>query len=256
MRRRLVHYREDALMSREGLAHKIGVNVRTVTRWESGERRPQMAQKAALAKALGRTVAEINLALSDEPRGPSGPVVPSTLTMYASVERAATELRTWEPIVVPGLLQVERYAAAVEGAGPARRTADEIARATGQRMERQHVLDRLHLFALIDISILHRITGGPGTQAEQLAHLHEMNARSNVHIRVMPLDERAHPAGAGAFALLTADGPEPFMACSWDLAGVRFHEARSVVEAYAALWAYLWEASHALEEVDVQRDPE
>jgi len=254
MRRRLVQYREDALLSREVLAQKIGVNVRTVTRWETGERRPQMTQKAALAKVLSRSVAEINLAINDDHASPIGHVVPSTLTMFASLEQAATELRTWEPIVVPGLLQIERYAAAVEHAGPACRTADEIARAIGQRLERQHVLERLRLFALLDISVLHRATGGPGVLPAQVAHLHTMNERPNIDIRVMLFDERVHPAGRGAFTLLTSDGPEPFMACSEDLAGVHYHETLSVVDAYAALWTYLWEASHALEEVDVQRD--
>lgn len=253
MRQRLVLYREDALMSREVLAHKIGVNVRTVTRWETGERRPQMAQKAALAKALGRTVAEINLALSDEPPGPTGLVVPSTLAMYAWLEQAAHEIRTWEPIVVPGLLQVERYATAVEGAMWDRPPADEVARRVGQRMERQRALERVRLFALIDISVLHRVTGDAGVQAEQIAHLHEMNTRPNVDLRVMPLDQRAHAGGRGAFSLLTHDAPEPFMACTEDLGGMRFHEAPSVVGAYTALWSYMWESSHGLAEVDVQR---
>lgn len=254
MRRRLVQYREDALLSREVLAHRIGVNVRTVTRWETGERRPQMTQKAALAKALGRTVAEINLALSDEHASPIGHVVPSTLSVLASLEHAATEIRTWQPIVVPGLLQVERYATAVESAGPDRPTADEVARWVGQRMERQHVLDRVRLFALLDISVLHRTSGAPGVLQEQLAHLHAMTERPNVEIRVMLFDERVYPAGRGSFTLLTSDGPEPFMACSEDLAGVHYHEAPSVVEAYSALWVYMWEASHALAEVDVQRN--
>jgi DNA-binding XRE family transcriptional regulator len=254
MRRRLVQYREDALLSREVLAQKIGVNVRTVTRWETGERRPQMTQKAALAKVLSRSVAEINLALNDDHAGPIGHVMPSTLTMLASLEQAATELRTWQPIVVPGLLQIERYATAVESAGPDRPTADEVARWVGQRMERQHVLDRLRLFALLDISVLHRTTGAPGVLQAQLAHLHTMNEQPNVDIRIMLFDERVHPAGRGSFTLLTSDGPEPFMACSEDLAGVHYHEAPSVVEAYTALWAYMWEASHALAEVDVQRN--
>jgi DNA-binding XRE family transcriptional regulator len=253
MRRRLVQYREDALLSREVLAHRIGVNVRTVTRWETGERKPQMTQKAALAKALGRSVAEINLALTDDHASPTGHVVPSTLTLYAALEQAATELRTWQPIVVPGLLQTERYATAVEGAMWTRPTADEIARGVGQRMERQRALDRLRLFALVDISVLHRTTGRASIQAEQLAHLHAMNERPNVEIRVMPLDERAHAGGRGSFSLFTADGPEPFMACTEDLAGVRFYEAPSVISAYTQLWAYMWEASHGLAEVDAER---
>lgn len=253
MRRRLVHYREDALMSREALAEKIGVNVRTVTRWETGERRPQLTQKAALAKVLGRTVAEINLALTDDRKGPLGGVAPSSLTMLTAVEQVASEVRTWQPIVVPGLLQVERYAFGVESVGPDRPSAEELARSVGQRMERQHVLDRLRLFALIDISVLHRETGGPGVMAEQLAHLHAMNTRPNIDIRVMPLDQRAHVGRRGAFTLFTADGPEPFMAYTEELAGVHYHHASSIVQAHTRVWTHLWEASHALAEVDVQR---
>lgn len=261
MRMRLIERRLslDPPLSREALAHKVGIHPKSLAKIEQGKAQPRPGTRVRLSKALGWSVAELAVALSDEAQnGVAGHVVPSTLTMLASLEQAASELRWWETYVVPGLLQTAEYAAAVESVGPNPATPEEVARRVELRLSRQRVLDRqpnpLRLFALIDASVLHRTTGGAEVMAAQLDHLRAMAERPNVDIRVVPLDGRAHAAGRGGFTLLTADErPTPFMACTEDLGGVRYHESPSLVEAYAALFAHVWEEADELASEQLQQ---
>lgn len=258
MRRRLVERREEQGLSREALAHKMDANVKTVQRWEAGTRTPQMAQRVDLAAALDWSMAQLALALSDDESGPlNGHAVPSWLGHFASLEQGAAELRAFEPIVAPGLLQTEDYACVVEGVAPDQPGAAEVARRVAQRMRRQQVLnkpDPLRLFALLDASVLQRTTGGPEVMEHQLTHLQQMANRPNVEIRVLPLDERAHPAGRGSFSLLTSpDSGLPFIATSEDLTGVTYHDHPATVATYLNLWDQLWSVSDELAKVQLQR---
>ena len=55
---------------------------------------------------------------------------------WLDAEREATSLRTWEPLLVPGLLQTADYARAILAAGP-EAVADEVERMVSARMDRQ-----------------------------------------------------------------------------------------------------------------------
>lgn len=249
MRRRLIEWREDRGLSREALAERIGCNVRSVTRWETGESTPRMAQRAALAHELGRSLADILRALDDNSGLINGHTVPSHLTHFASCEQGATELRCWEPIVIPGLLQTADYAAAVERTSVLEPSESDIAERVKLRLWRQAVLSRpgnpLRLFAVVDRSALMREIGGPVVMADQLAHLEAMAALPNVAVRVAPL-AGVPAAGWGSFRLLTGDGHSPYMATTEDLSGFHYHELPFVVRAYVDLWERLWEDSHDL----------
>ena len=255
MRRQLIEMREEKGLTREALAHRLGCNVRSVTRWETGERTPQMAQRVALAHELGRPLADVLRALEAHDDSPvNGHRVPATLTMFASLEQAATELRTWEPLAVPGLLQTAAYATAVERSSVARPTEAEIAKRVEFRLARQRAILRerepLRLFALLDASVLVRETGGPAVMVDQLDHLRAMAQRPNVEVRVTPLDGRVF-AAPGAFRLLSGDALVPFIACTSNVAGVQYHEGAEIVRAYAELFDHLWRAGDELEKVEL-----
>jgi transcriptional regulator with XRE-family HTH domain len=255
MRRRLVEMREEKGLSREKLAELLDCNVRTVTRWETGERRPQVAQKAALARVLDRTMTDLDLALSDDRASVLGLPVPATLTMFATLEAAATELRTWEPLAVPGLLQTAAYAEAVERVSIHTRSEAEIARRVRFRLARQDAImwdkDPLHLHALLDESVLIRVTGDPVIMARQIGHLREMSRRPNVDIRVTPLDGRVHAAPPGAFRLLSGEARMPYLACTEELSGVQYRETPSLVDGYVTLFERLWSDGRELDEIEL-----
>src|SRR5439155_11152740 len=92
-------------------------------------------------------------------------------------ESEATEVRWFEPTLVPGLLQTEAYARGVIAVG--RETEDEvIEQRVKARLERQSVLTRdfqpLRLWAILSEAVLHTEVGGPDVQRGQLQHLAKM----------------------------------------------------------------------------------
>jgi transcriptional regulator with XRE-family HTH domain len=241
--------REQQGLTQESAAFDLRVAVSTYRSWERGEKTPRVGYRPRLAKLLGVTLAEIDRYLDGTGvPTPNGHVVPTWLGYYASLEQGAGAIDTFEPIVVPGLLQTREYATAVARASHVPGADHEVAEWVGARLARQQVLDRdpdpLRLRAVLDDSVLRRLTGAPGVMAEQLGHLAEMSRRPNVSIRILPFDGRIHCAAWGAFRLITAPGAAvAFMACAEDLGGVRYHETPHTVDAHIGLFEHLWAAA-------------
>ncbi len=127
-------------------------------------------------------------------------------------EAGASLIRTYEALIVPGLLQTAAYAGAVWRAG---QVLDEqadhvIERHVEARLTRQKILAREsppELLAVIDEAALARAVGGPKVMEEQLQHLIKMAARPNVTVQVLPNSVGAHAAMIGGFMIL--DFPSP-----------------------------------------------
>ncbi|MFC7382094.1 helix-turn-helix domain-containing protein [Sphaerisporangium rhizosphaerae] len=123
-------------------------------------------------------------------------------------EAGASAIRTWEIVLIPGLLQTEQYAQAVWQAG---QVLDQelIERHVTARLTRQQILMRENppsLLALIDEAALRKQIGGPAVMREQIGKLIDMAARPNITIQIVPDTAGAHPALEGAFVIL--DFPE------------------------------------------------
>ncbi|MGH3245793.1 MAG: Scr1 family TA system antitoxin-like transcriptional regulator [Trebonia sp.] len=81
---------------------------------------------------------------------------------YRAAEAEATTLRFCGPLLVPGLLKTEGYVHAHD------QSADVVA----ARLERQQVIGRARVTAVIDHTVLLRCVGGsPQIMADQCAHL-------------------------------------------------------------------------------------
>lgn len=250
----------DPPLSQEQLAHLVGIHPKTLSRIERGLSMPHVGTRKKLAKVLRWSTAELALALNESDHGdPSnGHQMPAHLTHFASVELGATEMRSWAPLMVPGLLQTERYALAVERTSLSSPTEAAIAQRVELRLSRQAVLardpDPLMLYAILDASVLMRTAGGPAVMAAQVEHLIEMDELPNVSIRVAPLDERTFIAPVSAFHLMSGASRTPSLACPTDLMGVQYIEnPPSLVEAYVTTFAALWERSDGLDEVELLR---
>lgn len=130
------------------------------------------------------------------------------LVAYYGHERSASAIRQFEPLVIPGLLQVEAYTRALVAAhGIDEDKADEYVRS---RRDRQRLFDRTdppELTFIVDESVLLRPIGGDRVIREQLAHLLAMSKRRNVSIQALPLRVGAHPGLAGSIVLLEFAGP-------------------------------------------------
>jgi hypothetical protein len=253
VRRKLMERMDELALTQERLAHAIGSHPKSVGRWVRGLTTPGAATRQALARELKWTPAQLHLALSDEDTPPNGHSVPNDFTHFASCEQGATLLQTLNSVTLPGLLQTPAYADAVEREWPLGASEDDVARRVRQRLARQRVLDAsLRLMALVDRSVLLRVTGSPDVMAAQVEHLRRLNQRANVEIRILPLDQRGHPAGQGSFVLFTGeDRQAPYMVATHNALGPEYWELPTMVMTYVALFDHLWSVSDELEEVDL-----
>lgn len=119
---------------------------------------------------------------------------PEWFMPYLAAEAAATTLRFWGPLVVPGLLQTEGYARAYE-------QSDDVVAA---RLERQRVIGRARVTAVIDHTVLLRRIGSPQVMADECAHLATLAESQAVRLHVAP--DGANVGLAGAFGIASKDG--------------------------------------------------
>ncbi|MFI9560278.1 helix-turn-helix domain-containing protein [Nonomuraea endophytica] len=114
---------------------------------------------------------------------------PKWFRPWTKIEEEALTLRTWEPLLIPGLLQTERYARAVLKGKPGV-SADELEQAVDARLQRQAIFDKPDppmFSAILDEGVLHRPIGGPSVMREQLEHLLKMTTHFRVTIQIVPL---------------------------------------------------------------------
>jgi len=126
---------------------------------------------------------------------------------YVGLELEASLIRTYEALVVPGLLQTESYARAItRGHGV---TDDEdVERRVEARMARKQILatpSGPRIWAIIDEAALRKIP--VDIRDEQVRYLLEVQ-RPDLRVQVLPDAAGLHPATAGSFAILDfADDP-------------------------------------------------
>jgi len=135
-------------------------------------------------------------------------VIPSEYGDLITVEAEAATIRSYQPEVVPGLLQTAGYARAVIRAGRKGGTAAEIDRRVEVRLERQEVLTRAdpappRVHVVLNEAVLRRRVGGPDVMHEQLEDLMADRDRANVTLQVLPFDTGAHPSMVGPFTMMT-----------------------------------------------------
>ncbi|MDG4798563.1 DUF5753 domain-containing protein [Micromonospora sp. WMMD1082] len=185
----------------ESLAAKIGVDPKTTDRWLRQGRIPHPGHRATAAAALGRDESDI---WPDTTRRRMRDLV--WFRPWQEIEREATELRSFEPNVLPGLLQTEAYARAVLSAS-GRRTPEEVDQLVAARLARQAVLrwDNPPWFtAVVDECALRRPVGGPQVMREQLQALVTASEQPHVRVHVVPWSVGAYAGLDGPFVIATS----------------------------------------------------
>lgn len=142
-RDQLVARRKALGFTQQSLAHAIPCERSTVARWEHDKSEVSPFYREPLARELKLTLQELDALLNGNgalPRPEHG-----WWSNYETLEQSATSVRTWEPMLVPGLLQTREYATALLGDN------DRVIR----RMDRQRMLTRpgkpVEMSAIIDL---------------------------------------------------------------------------------------------------------
>ena len=134
-------------------------------------------------------------------------VIPESFDPYLDYESGASMIRTYTPMVLPGLLQTEAYATRLLTTLHPRWTAEHIDKLVQVRSRRQEILtvgeDATRLLAVIDEAAVQRaLAMDPANDArDQLEHLREISRRRNVSVRILPLAAGLHAGLMGRFAV-------------------------------------------------------
>lgn len=133
---------------------------------------------------------------------------PAWFRPWLDIEATAESLRSWEALVIPGLLQTEDYARAILS-GEIGVNAEQIEEQVLARMERQSILRRPKpplLWVVLDEGVLKRPVGSPAVMAAQLDHLLQAGQASRVTIQVLPHSAYSTTGLAGGFVIAYAQG--------------------------------------------------
>ncbi|GGU71474.1 transcriptional regulator [Streptomyces albospinus] len=125
---------------------------------------------------------------------------------HIALESEATCIRSWGPVLVPGLLQTPDYTEAVITIGPRLIAPKRAVELVKLRQERQRRIGEggAHFTAIIWEPALTALNCEPGVWSGQLAHLLDVGERRNVTVQLLPLA-----------ANLTAGMSAPFVAFSF-----------------------------------------
>jgi transcriptional regulator with XRE-family HTH domain len=197
--RALRDLRHSAGITGTQLAAQLGISQSTVSRLETGQQIPSLAEVETWARTLGADDAavagliELVESAATEAlafrrtrvrRGLSGQQQDT-----AAVEASAGLVRSFNPIGVQGLLQTPAYAQAVYAAAHPGRT--DLAAAVAARMARQQVLyskgKRFHF--LLGEPALRWWRGSAETMLGQLDRLGQMLTLPNVTLGILALDQ-------------------------------------------------------------------
>jgi transcriptional regulator with XRE-family HTH domain len=150
----------------------------------------------------------------------------------AWLEARAVEIRNFQALVLPGLLQVPAYAEAVIRSSDHQMSAATIERWLEVRMARQEILTReespVRLTTILDESVLHRQVGGVDVMRTQMEHLIKLIEGGSVTVLVLLWSSGAHASPEGCFDVLFMEKPYTAVGYAETPAGAVFIERDEV----------------------------
>ncbi|MEQ4301201.1 helix-turn-helix transcriptional regulator [Plantactinospora sp. B6F1] len=224
--------RSRSTMTQDQLAERLNVSTSLIAKFETN----RLIPKPDTARGLDAVFDSGDLFQESaaEARAFSGGTV--WIRPWLEYEQQATMVRSFEPTVVPGLLQTEDYARAILRYAGTR--VPDLDGTVASRIARAEILHRVdnpcRLFAVIDEAVLRRPVGTPKVMADQLHAIVQACALPNVSVTVVPALVGAYPGLNGPLALATVDGRD--VAFLDDPLGGRVVEDPDRVAALGEVW--------------------
>ncbi|MEV5413036.1 helix-turn-helix transcriptional regulator [Thermopolyspora sp. NPDC052614] len=199
--RELARFRKDRGITQRALARHLDCSPSLIGHIETGSRNPAIS----LAEACDRyfeldTEFFVRLARRVH-RSPYG--AGWYLRWLEEIEPNAVILRTWDPLLIPGLLQTEAYARYVF-LGHFSSSEDEVEEQVAARMERQRILNRPKppgLYVLMDEWVLKRPIGTGEVMHHQLRHLATIARHRHVTVQVVPYNTLCTDGFSSSFVI-------------------------------------------------------
>jgi transcriptional regulator with XRE-family HTH domain len=244
--------RAESGLTRDDVAGRLDWHPTKITRIETGQwTRLNLRDVRDLLDIYGLTdepqrEALVQLARESRQKGwwhTYGDVLPSEYAHFIGLEAEATSLRTYQQVLVPGLLQTQSYARTVIQAFRPGDTAEEVDRRVAVRMQRQRQVTEersLQLSAILGEGVVRQFVGDPAITADQLRFLAEVAELPNVMIQVLPLRAGAHGAMMGSFEILGfPQAVDPDVVYLENMASALFLEEPADIARYVQVFDYL-----------------
>jgi transcriptional regulator with XRE-family HTH domain len=204
--------REAQGISVEQIAGQLGVGHSTIRRQESGHTAVSVADVRAYAQLYGiedETVLKrlIELAKHGRVRGwwsTYSSTVGPTAVDVADAEDLAKDIRTFQPLVIPGLFQTPEYSAAVIDTPASAEMDDQAEEFIAIRERRKQVLDQSgapRIWAVIGEAAIATMVGGSSVMRAQVEHLLALTRRRHITMQLLPFSAGAHVGMRGPFVL-------------------------------------------------------
>ncbi|HEX5740474.1 MAG TPA: helix-turn-helix transcriptional regulator [Pilimelia sp.] len=206
--------REEAGLTADEAARRVGISKSALSRVENAQVSVLPPVAASLLELYGCEAPDVEalvqVAREARRRGwwqRYDDVLPQWFQVYVGLEAEAAEIRTFQPQLVPGLLQTAAYAGAVIRAEHPDAPDAEVDRRVELRMRRQENARPPRLWAVLDEAALHRPVGGPAVMRAQLDRLLAAAGAPGSTVLVLPFAAGEHPSMGSAFSILSF--PEP-----------------------------------------------
>jgi transcriptional regulator with XRE-family HTH domain len=232
----VIRLRKDRGLSQAALAKLLSYSPSQVAKIETGERIPQrpLAQKLDQSFHTDGHFERLQALVENTS------VRPFFRDLYL-VESEATEIRTYESYLIPGLLQTDAYArAALEAIRPSP-PPDKMDKIVAFRMARQEIFEREippRTWFIIDESALYRLVDGPATMRAQYEHLLDMARRPEITIQVIENNQGICCAFGRAFVVLSFVRQDD-LAYFEDAWSAKYLRRREDVDRYALAFDHL-----------------
>ncbi|MEU5125901.1 helix-turn-helix domain-containing protein [Streptomyces mobaraensis] len=239
----LAKLREEAGKTPEAAAERIGCHRSKISRVENARLGISVGEVRDLLRFYGVDDADYaeevaNLARRRSERGWTrklGLKIPSYVD-YIDYEETSDYIRSFEPMILSGLLQTAEYARALLKADPSMLSGERIDELVEIRMRRQEILDRAsppRVCVIQGEAALRAAVGGPVVMANQLDHLMKVSERPNVELQVLPFSAGAHAGILGTFVLFSFPTPAfSDIVCVEHRTGTLYMETPEDIHAY------------------------
>lgn len=214
----LKELREEAGLKPAEAAKLIKISASQMSRLENGKRRWQEKDLVAALRAYGVGPRDDHLTrrlleASAEPEWTASfrsDVLPEWFELFAGLERAADELRSFETRAVPGLMQCDAYARAIVE-GDAMGAGTLVRRKLQLRKARQRQVFRGNgpaQWVVLEESALYRRFGEPEVMREQMLHLKDLLENNpRVTVQILPTEVGvSRPSGSFTYLRFRLQG--------------------------------------------------
>jgi transcriptional regulator with XRE-family HTH domain len=203
--------RTEAGLTREAAALALDWSLSKLVRIETGDQGVSVTDLRAMLQLYGITDERRVQELTELARNSRGQtwwsgyrdVVSKQYGQLLGYEGSASYIRTFHPLLIPGLLHTDDYGFALRRVHTSDERARRVVSLLVERQERLFEQPKVPETAFVfGEEALTRLIGGPAIMRSQLRHLLEVSEASAVSIQVVPFSIGAYKGLLGPFILL------------------------------------------------------